>query len=295
MMKRSVINISLRGFSFALMLFPFSSIGWAEVRTDIEYARADGEVLTLDVSVPQGDGPFPTVIIVHGGGWQGGDKQFAGVKPLFEPLSKAGFAWFSINYRLTPKHHFPAPVEDVESAICWVKAHSRQYKVDPRRIALTGESAGAHLVAMAAVRAKPETQVAAVVPFYGPFDLEKMARTASNGRAPQHLLTLVGASDLSDEAYQLLRKASPMNYVRPGLPPFLLIHGTADKLVPYEQSVELCKKIKSVGGTCELLPVEGADHGIGGWEKHPEFQAYKAKLVEWLQATLGTQNARGAN
>jgi len=223
----------------------------------------------------------------------GGDKQFAGVKPLFEPLSKAGFAWFSINYRLAPKHHFPAPVEDVESAIRWVKAHARQYRVDPQRIALTGESAGAHLVAMVAVQAKPDTQVAAVVPFYGPFDLEGLARSKSNERAAQAVLGLVGATQLNEEAYQLLRKASPMNYVHQGMPPFLLIHGTADTIVPHEQSVKLCEKIKSVGGACELLSVEGADHGIGGWEKHPQFQAYKSRLVEWLKATLDRQGDQG--
>jgi acetyl esterase len=286
-MKTSLCDIRVLGFLLALVLFLFPSIGWAELRTDIEYARAGGETLLLDAFTPEGEGPFPTVIIVHGGGWHAGDKQFPGVTPLFAPLSKAGFAWFSINYRLVPKHHFPAPVEDVETAIRWVKAHAGQYKVDPRRIAITGESAGAHLVAMVAVQAKPDTQVAAVVPFYGPFDLEGLARTRPNEQAPTAVMNLVGASELNDDAYQRLHQASPIYFVHPGMPPFLLIHGTADKLVPYEQSVKLCEKIKAAGGACELLPVEGADHGIGGWEKHPEFQAYKPKLVEWLKATLG--------
>lgn len=285
-MRISMMDTGWQRVLLILAVLMFPGVGRTEVRTDIEYAQAGGEVLTLDASVPEGDGPFPTVIIVHGGGWRGGDKQFVGVKPLFDPLSKAGFAWFSINYRLAPKHHFPAPVEDVESAIRWVKEHAAEYKVDKQRIALTGESAGAHLVAMAAVRAKPDTQVAAVVPFYGPFDLEELARSKSTERAAQAVLSLVGATQLNDEAYRRLREASPINFVRRELPPFLLIHGTADKVVPYEQSVELCDKIKSVGGTCELFPVEGADHGIGGWEKQPAFQAYKLKMVEWLKTTL---------
>jgi acetyl esterase len=285
-MKDANVGGRWQGFVLTLVLLLFAGLARAESRTDIEYAQAGGESLKLDAFVPEGDGPFPTVIIVHGGGWRGGDKQFAGVKPLFEPLSKAGFAWFSIDYRLAPKHHFPAPVEDVETAIRWVKAHARQYKVDPQRIALAGESAGAHLIAMATVQAKPDTQVAAVIPFYGPFDLEQLARAKSNERAAQAVLGLVGASELNEEAFQRLRKASPIHYVRREAPPFLLIHGTADRLVPYEQSVKLCEKLKSVGAVCELFPVEDADHGIGGWEKQPAFQAYKSKLVEWLVATL---------
>lgn len=285
-MRISIADTGWRGVILALAIFLLPSIGRAEVRNDVEYGRAGGEVLTLDASVPEGEGPFPAVVIVHGGGWRGGDKQFAGVKPLFEPVSEAGFAWFSINYRLAPKYHYPAPVEDVENAIRWVKEHAAEYKVDTRRIALTGESAGAHLVAMVAVRAKPGTQVSAVVPFYGPFDLEELARARTQEHASRTVLGLVGASQADDEAYRLLREASPINFVREGLPPFLLIHGTADKTVPFEQSVKLRDKIKSVGGVCELFPVEGAEHGIGGWERRPELQTYKQKMIEWLKATL---------
>jgi pectinesterase len=123
------------------------------VKTDIEYAQAGGESLKLDAFVPAGKGPFPAVIFVHGGGWSGGDKT-GGNDPLFVPLAQKGFAWFTINYRLAPKHHHPAPVEDVEAAIRWVKAHAAEFKVDPQRLALVGESAGGQLVALAAVARK---------------------------------------------------------------------------------------------------------------------------------------------
>ncbi len=279
----------------------------AEVRKDVEYARPGGQSLQLDACVPDGKGPFPTAIIVHGGAWRAGDKQFSGVKPLFEPLSQAGFAWFTINYRLAPKRRAPgaaedtaaasrtnylsAQVEDVEAAVRWVKAHAGEYKVDPKRIALIGESAGAHLIAMVAAQDKPATRVAAAIPFYGPFDLEAMVaavrQVAPSAGASRVFADLVGAVGIDDEAYYaLIRKASPIHSVHQGIPPFLLIHGTADKTVPYSQSPKLCEKIKSAGGSCEVFPVEGADHGIGKWEANPAFQAYKAKMIDWLKANL---------
>lgn len=141
------------------------------LKTDIEFAKVGDVRLTLDAFVPEGAGPFPTCILVHGGGFVRGDKQ-SYIKPLFEPLSKAGFTWFTINYRLAPQHRWPACAEDVETAIRWVKSHARVYKVDVDRIALIGESAGGHLVSWVGTRDKEDTRVAAVVPFYAPHDLE---------------------------------------------------------------------------------------------------------------------------
>jgi len=193
-----------------------------------------------------------------------------------------------------------AQVEDVETAVRWVKAHAREYKVDTKRMALIGESAGAHLIAMVATQNKPATRVAAVVPFYGPFDLEAMARMVRQNApatalppgssAARVFADLVGAVGMDDAAYfKLIRQASPINHVRKGIPPFLLIHGTADKTVPYSESPNMCQKIKSAGGVCEVFTVEGADHGIGKWEANPAFQAYKAKMIDWLKASLRTR------
>src|SRR5215470_7704208 len=88
------------------------------LRTDIEFAKPGGVSLTLDAFVPDGPGPFPTCILVHGGGFVRGDKQTY-IKPLFGPLSEAGFTWFTINYRLAPEHRWPACSEDVETAVRW--------------------------------------------------------------------------------------------------------------------------------------------------------------------------------
>ena len=96
---------------------------------DVEYGQVDGVHLTLDAHVPDGDGPFPAAILVHGGGWVAGDKQQY-ITYIFQPLSGAGFAWFSINYRLAPQFKFPADADDVESAIRFVKANAAKYKVD---------------------------------------------------------------------------------------------------------------------------------------------------------------------
>src|SRR5579871_6755464 len=126
-------------------IFLAVSLCRAAVISDIEYARASGESLKLDASIPDGPGPFPAAILVHGGGWVAGDKEQY-IIYIFDPLSRAGFAWFSINYRLAPKHKFPAAMEDTEAAIRFVKANAKKYKVDTSRIALIGESAGGHIV-----------------------------------------------------------------------------------------------------------------------------------------------------
>src|SRR5216683_5043170 len=121
---------------------------------DVVYAAVNGARLTLDAHVPDGAGPFPAAILVHGGGWVAGDKEQY-ITYIFEPLSNAGFAWFSINYRLAPNYTFPADAEDVEEAIRWVKAKAAKYHVDASRIALIGESAGGHLVSFVGARQAP--------------------------------------------------------------------------------------------------------------------------------------------
>jgi acetyl esterase/lipase len=253
---------------------------------DVEFARAGGESLTLDAHVPEGKGPFPAVVIVHGGAWVRGDKQ-SYVPPLFEPLARAGFAWFTINYRLAPKHPYPAAVDDVVAALRWVRAHAKQYKVDTKRLALVGESAGGHLVSLVGARYGRKLGLAAVVPFYAPHDMEYRARSAKQVSDP--VKSFFGVTELNEAAFARLREASPITYVRRDMPPYLLIHGTKDEQVPYEQSPRMCDKMNQAGARCELFPVEGAPHGIGPWEKNPAFQAYKQKLIEWLKQTLNVK------
>ncbi|HZS03629.1 MAG TPA: pectinesterase family protein [Blastocatellia bacterium] len=260
------------------------------VKTDIEYAQAGGESLKLDAFVPAGEGPFPGVIFVHGGGWSGGDKR-GGNDPLFVPVAERGIAWFTINYRLAPKHHYPAPVEDVHTAIRWVKAHAAEYNVDPNRLALVGESAGGQLVAQAAVLAKEDARVAAVAPFYAPVDF--VADMERRGGLSTSMRGLFGRTEAkADEAtLQLLREASPINHVRAGLPPFLLVHGTGDMSVLYNWSPQFQSKLRAVGVECDLITIPDGRHGMANWESFaPE---YKNQVADWLAEKLGVRKVKG--
>lgn len=270
---------------YRLLLFAIiaATMSAAQLKSDIEFARPEGKPLTLDASIPDGPGPFPAVVIVHGGGFVRGDKQTY-VKPIFEPLANAGFAWFSINYRMAEEGRFPRGVDDVDSAVRWLKAHAKEYKVDPARIALLGESAGGHLVSFSGVRQAKGAEVKAVVAFYGPHDWIK--RLEDMPALSEGIQRFFGVAELNEEGKRKLREASPYYFVKSGLPPFLLIHGNKDPQVPYNQSVRMCEKLKAAGGRCELYTVEGGGHGMGGWEKEPNMQAYKVKVVEWLKANL---------
>ena len=261
----------------------------AAVTTGIEYGRADGESLKLDANVPDGPGPFAAVIIVHGGGWTRDDTPENCV-PLFAPLSRAGFAWFAVKYRLAPAHRWPACLEDVETAIRWVKAHAAEFHVDPARIALLGESSGGQIVQMVAVRAvsaDAPTRVAALVAFYAPCD--NVADSVRRGGPSPSMQALLGIGDKLDAAAEArLREVSPLNFVHPHLPPCLLVHGTADQSVPYDQSLQWQARLKAHGIACELVTVAGAPHNMGKWETTPGLDlGYKDKLVAWLEKTLG--------
>jgi alpha-L-fucosidase 2 len=272
-----------RTFAFTIAALLLSSPALAAdlppLKKDIEFAQIGEVKLTLDAFVPEGPGPFPTCILVHGGGFTKGTKQ-SYITPIFEPLSRAGFTWFTIDYRLAPAHRWPACAEDVETAIRWVKAHAAEYKVDPKRIALIGESAGGHLVSYVGARCAGETRVQAVVPFYAPHDLALQVRHR-NMLGPS-MEALLGLTELNDAAWQKLRETSvPLAKDRP---PYLLIHGDKDDVVPIEQSTQFQKAMRDLGNTCDLITIPGGAHGMGGWDKLQS--DYRVKLVEWLQVQL---------
>ncbi len=250
---------------------------------DIEYARVGDVSLKLDGNVPAGSGPFPAVIVVHGGGFTGGNKRVY-VTPILEPLSRAGFAWFSIDYRLAPKFPFPAAIEDVDRAIEYVKAHAAEYKVDPKRIALLGESAGGHIVSYVGTQTDPRWGVAAVVSFYGPHNLTgELEMRKKQGKAPSAVQAFLSIKTFDPPSIQRVEAASPINHIHEKMPPYLLVHGKADQIVDYEQSVKMCERLQEAGNSCELYTIEGGAHGMGSWEKTPE---YKQKVVAWLKQEL---------
>ena len=266
---------------FACVFALFSTWSRAESLSDLTYGTAAGEELKLDLSVPAGPGPFPVCILVHGGGFEKGDKR--NFKTLFGPLTAAGFAWVSINYRLAPAHKYPGSVEDLETAIRWVKAHASEYRFDVGRIVLIGESAGGYLVSLVGARNYEDTRVAAVVPFYGSSDHVVRFLATKDNPAPGYA-SYFGVTEDNEATRKLLVEASPVTYVRPGLPPFLLIHGNADQRVPYEQSVIFEARLKAAGVPVELITIEGGGHGMGGWSKLNS--DYIAQLIAWLKKTL---------
>lgn len=262
----------------------------AERRDNIEYGQANGVSLRLDASLPQGIKNAPAVIIVHGGGWVAGDRRI-NVQPLFKPLSDAGFAWFSVSYRLAADiTQFGAGIDDVAQAIRFVKAHATEFKIDPEKVALVGESAGGQLALMAALRRVPATSVKAVVALYTPTDLVSLAK--SSEYIPSSIRKSVQGTPWEGIILGGLAQLSPINNVRRDMPAILFIHGTADALVPFRQSQLMCDAMRKVNASCDIYRVEGGGHGIRWWEAYPQLaSAYKQKMVEWLDLQLGGAGA----
>jgi acetyl esterase len=280
----------IRGTSFlALLVVSMSTVFGAatgQVLRNVEYSRVAGAPLYLDAAIPERPGPHPAAIIVHGGGWVRGDRR-SDVAPLFAPLEEAGIAWFSIDYRLSDDiTHFGAAIEDVQEAIRFVKSHAPEYRIDPERIALIGESAGGQLAAMAALKPETGNRVKTVVALYTPTDLVQLAKNSNF--VPKQIRDSIHGTPFEGLILARLRQLSPVDNVNPGAPSFLLIHGTADSLVPYSQSVAMCNRLKQAGASCELYSVQGGGHGIRWWESsHPrEAAAYKQEIVRWLRSQL---------
>jgi acetyl esterase/lipase len=236
------------------------------------------------------------VILVHGGAWVSGDRRRS-VAPLFQPLTDDGFAWFSISYRLanmmepksTPTIAASAAllggaVDDVRAAVAFVHAHAAEYNVDPHRIALIGESAGAQLSAMAALKPARNGEVQAVVGFYCPSDLVGLIQTMP--MIPESIRRAVKGTPFETMLTAYLRELSPINWVRDEAPPFLLIHGTADTVVPFQQSVNMCAALTKAGSTCDVYPVNGAGHGLRWWEGVDRLTTYKRYMIRWLTDNL---------
>jgi acetyl esterase len=279
-----------------ILMTTFTASSRAELRENIEYGQAAGVSLRLDARIPEGSGPFAGAIIVHGGAWVSGDRHWS-VLPLFRPLTEAHIATFSISYRLANhgRDGFAMPanlsqvlnlgtaVDDVRQAIAYVKSHAAEYRIDPDRIALIGESAGAQLASMAALHPAPNGDVRAVVAFYGPSDLVKLAQTSV--WIPDVIRQSLNGTPLETMLFAGLRELSPVTWVSKKAPPFLLIHGTADTLVPFEQSLELCARLQSDNVNCEVYPVHDGHHGIRWWES-VGLTDYKAHMVAWLARQL---------
>ncbi len=242
------------------------------VQHDLTYCVADGVPLKLDLYYPdRADGPLPLVVYVHGGGWTSGDKSGGAGARDIPPLRERGYLVAAINYRLAPRFKFPAQIEDVKCAIRSLRAHAGEWGLDPGRIGVWGGSAGGHLVALLGTLDEgvfegsggyPEysSRVQAVVDMFGPADLTQLFAGASS----QKLEEVFGTTDRNSE---IVRQASPVSWVSSDDPPFLILHGERDTLVPPSQSQELYDRLREAGVPATLVIVKNAGHGfapVGG-------------------------------
>ena len=244
------------------------NVVWEE---GIEYTNPDNQHLQLNLARPKsGEGPFPAVICIHGGGFRAGKRD--GYDGLCVKLAERGYVAATISYRLAPQFQFPAAVHDTKAAVRWMRANARKYMVDPERIGVTGGSAGGHLAQFLAVTAhvprfegqggNPDqsSAVACVVNVYGPSDFTK-----SYGKSvdAHEVLPLWFGGNLETQR-DLHIQGSPLYWVTPDAAPTLCIHGTEDKYVAHEQAVWLIEKLKAATVEAELVTLEGAGHGFKG-------------------------------
>jgi len=237
----------------------------------IEYTNPDDTHLQLNMARPKsGDGPFPAVICIHGGGFRAGSRE--GYNALCIKLAQHGYVAMTVSYRLAPKHQFPAAIHDVKAAVRWARANAAKYKIDPDRIGTTGGSAGGHLAQFLAVTSDVKqfegtggnpnvsSRVACVVNVYGPSDFTKSYGKSVD--AAEVLPLWLGGNLQTAKAKHIA--ASPLNWVTPHAAPTLCIHGTEDKYVAHEQAVWMIDRLKACGVEAELLTLEGAGHGFKG-------------------------------
>ncbi len=257
---------------------------------NVEYTNPDDQHLQMNIARPKtGAGPFPAVLCIHGGGFRAGSRE--GYNALCLTLAQQGYVAATASYRLAPRFQFPAAVHDVKAAVRWLRANAKKYNIDPNRIGVTGGSAGGHLAQFLGVTAGvPEFEgnggnpgqssaVTCVVNVYGPSDFTK-----SYGKSvdAHEVLPLWFGGNLEQERHKHII-GSPLSWVTPQAAPTLLIHGTEDKYVAYEQALWMRDRLKLCGVEVELLTIEGAGHGFKGADAEKSDQAMFAYFEKRLK------------
>ena len=244
------------------------------------YADTDNPRQTLDLFLPEKrklDAPLPIIVYIHGGGWKNGRKE-SGIGKLAPYLETGSFAAASINYRLSGESIWPAQIHDCKAAIRWLKGNAEKYGFDGGRMAVWGNSAGGHLVAMLGVSGgvkalegklgahlDRDSRVSCVVDFCGPTHLLSMGKFPSNidhdaPHSPES--QLIGGA--LQENKKAANKASPMTYVSKDDAPTLIVHGTEDPLVPFNQAEIFHETLTEAGVKNIFLPMKGMGHGLSG-------------------------------
>ena len=248
-----------------------------EVKADLAYAATDNPRQKLDLFLPEKratDKPLPLVAFIHGGGWRNGDKG-SGLRRVAAFVESGEFVGASIGYRLSGEAIWPAQIHDCKAAIRWLRAHAKEFGFDPDRIAVMGSSAGGHLVAMLGTSGDVKklegnlgqhkaisSRVNCVVDEFGPTNfltmndfpgkMDHLAEDSPESKLLGQQITKVP---------ELVREASPITYVTKDDPPILILHGTKDPLVPYQQSVVFAEALRKVGVTVTLQKIENGEHG----------------------------------
>jgi acetyl esterase/lipase len=263
-----------------------------KVLRDLAYVENGHERQKLDLYLPADTNTtLPLIIWIHGGAWKGGSKDRC---PAARFVAQ-GYAVASVNYRLSQHAIFPAQIQDCKAAVRWLRAHAKEHRLDPDRFAAWGSSAGGHLVALLGVTGDTKafdigpnldysSRVQAVVDFFGPTDLTRMAAQSGPESTMNHDASNSPESELiggpvPDNPEKAL-KASPITYVSKNDPPFLLVHGDKDPLVPWQQSQILNDALKKAGVESELDLVKGAGHGNGFGQPENE------RVAEFLKRHL---------
>jgi len=228
------------------------------------YRETEDGSLIVEAALPDGEGLFPTLVHVHGGAWQYGSPGYGGM----ELLAQAGMAVVSVEYRLGEAATFPGQVRDVTAAMKWVRANEPGWNLDADRVALTGDSAGAHLAALVAAAPdhgnfQPEgfdveasAAPDALIPHYGIFDLRREG--VCEGESDDDAMRALFGPECSTAEQ---REASPVTHLSGDHPPVLLFHGSADSLVPVASSREYRDALVDAGVPVEYQELDGVEHG----------------------------------
>ncbi|HEY2572589.1 MAG TPA: alpha/beta hydrolase [Verrucomicrobiaceae bacterium] len=234
----------------------------------IEFANPDEQHLQVNLARPKNSaGALPAVVCIHGGGFRAGTRE--SYDKLCVTLAQHGYVAMTVTYRLAPKYPFPAAVQDCKAAVRWLRANAEKYHADPNRVGVTGGSAGGHLAQFLGVTAgikafegegnlDQSSAVNCVVNYYGPSDFTKSYGASVDAA---EVLPLFLGGDLNAKRREHI-VASPLYWVTPFAAPTLLVHGTKDDHVAYEQAVWMRDKMKASAVEVELLTLENAGHGF---------------------------------
>ncbi len=261
---------------------------------DLVYSKVDGRELHLDLVRPTASGtPTPFIIWLHGGGWRQGDRKDS--LPAVQDMAKLGYASASVEYRFAPAHKFPAPLEDARQALAFLRKNAVKFNLDPNRIAVAGGSAGAHLSLMLGLAIpagdKRPNGIRGVIDISGPTDFrtwkidkaaDDLLKKSVGVNLDELIADFIGTSDRQDRR---MAEVSPVTYVSKDNPAVLILHGTADGWVPFQQARVLNDALKHAGVKVKLVPFEGASHFAIWWSPEQKAQMQR-EMVQFLEVVF---------